>query len=161
MSETVIAADSIIESPRRSGLGVRPPAAVMAPAGFAKNTAQGACAGLLTLAGATQFSGAALTPELATLFAGGTSIETLGMQLVMGNFTGILQIIGAAALFLTAGRGLGRVLGLMMFVAAATAYFNGIGPSELLARSQEIYQALGPAYETFQENLMTVSQSSS
>lgn len=125
---------------------------VTAPARFARDTTQGACAGMLTLAGATQLTASGFASDLA-LASGVPSLDTLGMQLVMGNFTGVLQILGAAALFLSAGRGLGRVLGLLVFVGAATAYFNGVAPGDILERSRDIVQALGPAYQTFQDSL--------
>ncbi|MEO1252934.1 MAG: hypothetical protein AAFW81_11395 [Pseudomonadota bacterium] len=131
----------------------RTPAVMTAPARFAKNTTQGACAGLLTLAGATQISGTAFAADELALASLG-SIENLGAQLVMGNFTGLLQIVGAAALFFTAGKGFARVIGLMVFVAAATAYFNGVAPADIVERTRAVYDALGPAYAAFQANLM-------
>ncbi|MEO1137161.1 MAG: hypothetical protein AAFW68_11250 [Pseudomonadota bacterium] len=126
------------------------PPMMAAPLGFMKNTTQGACAGLLTLAGATQLSAA----NIGGLRLSDWSLETIGAQLVMGNFTGLLQIIAAAALFITAGRGLARVFGMLLFVAAAVAYFNGVDVQQIVEQSQTIYQALGPAYETFQTALM-------
>ncbi len=153
MSETLfdesIIAETRPENPRRGMTS-----AAMAPARFMKDSAQGACAGLLTLAGATQLSsGAAFANVAAGVDA--ISLQNLGMQLVAGNITGVLQIAGAAALFLMAGRGIARVLGLLVFVAAATAYFNGVEVSEIVEQSQRIYQALLPAYATFQEALMS------
>lgn len=129
------------------------PAAMPAPFGFMKDTTQGACAGLLTLAGATQLAGSPLG-AVSSASLSGWSIDAVGAQLVMGNLTGVLQIIGAAALFITAGKGLARVFGMLLFVAAAVAYFNGVDLQDIVARSQNIYQALGPAYESFQIALM-------
>jgi hypothetical protein len=157
MSETVLApAGPVIESqPVNRVSSLARVGDMAAPMRFAKDTTQGVCAGLLTLAGATQFSGNAISTELTDIFTSG-STEALGAQLVAGNLTGALQIVGAAALFLTAGRGFARVLGLLVFVIAAAAYFNGVSPADVFERSQAVYQALGPAYATFQENLMTM-----
>lgn len=155
MADAILAADGVIaeQRPTRTGLGM--PGAMSAPAGFLKNTTQSACAGLLTLAGATQLTSAAAAADGFSAFTGG-SIEPLAARLVAGDLTGVLQVLGAIALFLTAGRGLARVLGLLVFVAAATAYFNGVGATEIINRSQDIFRALGPAYETFQASLMSV-----
>ncbi len=157
MSETAIISNgAILESPPQNTGPIAPRMGAMAaPMRFAKNTTQGACAGLLTLAGATQFSGSAVSSSLADVFAAG-STHALGAQLVAGNMTGVLQVIGAAALFLTAGKGIARVLGLMLFVIAAAAYFNGVAPADVIERSQAVYRALGPAYMTFQESLMAM-----
>ena len=150
MSETLVIDGPIVESRShrsRAMIDVMAP-----PMRFTKDAFQGACAGLLTLAGSTQFSMSSLSPQsLASI--GLPPLETIAMQLVAGNFTALLQIVGAAALFLAAGRGFARVLGLLVFVAGATAYFNGVEAVDLVERTREIYQALGPAIETFQQEL--------
>lgn len=153
MSDTILAADGAIVEQRPARLGLAMPSAMSAPVGFLKNTTQSACAGLLTLAGATQITSAAAAADGLSVFTGG-SIEPLAARLVAGDLTGVLQILGAIALFLTAGRGLARVLGLLVFLAAASAYFNGVGVADIIGRSQDVFQALGPAYETFQTSLM-------
>ena len=159
MSETaLIANETIVESPPARAKRARTPSGAMAaPMRFAKDTTQGACAGLLTLAGATQFASANAAPSLIDAFSEGGGLDSIGTGLVAGDFTGLLQIAGAAALFLTAGRGLARVFGLLVFVAAATAYFNGVAPADIIERSRDILAALGPAYETFQNTLMMSS----
>lgn len=104
-------------------------------ANVTRNFGQGACAGLLTLAGATQFAAGAPASFDITAFSDGAVILE---QLVKGDFMGLPQILGGAALFLLGGRGLARVVGLLAFVALAAAYFNGVEISEFQVNAEEI-----------------------
>ncbi|MEO0399584.1 MAG: hypothetical protein AAF224_09225 [Pseudomonadota bacterium] len=103
---------------------------------FFKNMGQGACAGLLTLLGATHLTGVmpgnseAAAPLIGTVDT--TTMEGLAASLLVGGLPGILEIIGAIALFLNAGRGAGRILGLLIFVGIAVSHANGVSHTEFL-----------------------------
>lgn len=104
--------------------------------GFFKNMAQGACAGLLTLLGATHLTGAmqvgAAKPELLAASIDPTTLQGLAAVFLSGSIPGIMEIMGAIALFLNAGNGMGRIVGLLTFVAIAVAHANGVSPDEFL-----------------------------
>ena len=104
---------------------------------FFKNMGQGACAGLLTLLGAAQLTGVAPTgsADIAPLAAGAaipTTLEELAAAFLSSGAPGVLEIIGAIALFLNAGRGAGRILGLLAFVLLAVGHANGVSHTEFL-----------------------------
>ncbi len=105
----------------------------------ARNFGQGACASLLTFAGATQLAvGAAPTLDI-TAFS---SADLLVRSLVEGDFMGWPQILGGAALFLAAGRGFARVAGLLTFVAVVFAYFQGVEASDFAGLVDEAQRRL-------------------
>ena len=104
------------------------------PLGFARSVAQGACAGLLTLLGAIHLAGA--VPEenrsLETITElGGGDLDSIFGAIAGGGLPGVVEIVGAIALFLNAGRGIGRVLGLLGFVAIAAAHAQGVEHAEM------------------------------
>ncbi len=124
--------------PRGAGRALRGPLA------FVKNAAQGACSGLLTLLGALHLS-EGVTPDSAG-FAALTNLDAATLDRVVVNFLdggvpGAIEIIGAGALFMNAGRGWARVLGLAGFVALALAHANGVDHAELVERLSELYEA--------------------
>lgn len=121
---------------------------LVAPGLFLKNAAQGAGAGFLTLEGSRRVSArseATGTEEAVAAGAEPTILETMmdmarGL-LADGSGVGMLLIAGALFLFLTAGKGGGRTIGLLGFVAAIVAYASGYD----LAALAPLLQSLGVA----------------
>lgn len=123
---------------------------------FVRSMGQGACAGLLMLIGVMHITATLPTGEqsFAGLFAGLTgsfgsllttpSFDQTGSleaglsgaieNIMAGGAPGILEIMGAIALFLNAGRGMAKIIGLLGFVAIVAAHANGVTHAELLDR---------------------------
>ena len=122
---------------QRSGL--------LAPFAFVKDMMQGACAGLLTLLGALH-----LTEGVDVDTAGLASIanfdiatfEMFTQKMLAGGAPGVVEIVGAAAIFLNAGKGWARIIGLMGFIAAAVAYTNGVDQTDFLQKTAELYDVV-------------------
>ena len=120
--------------------------AALAPFNFARQILQGACAGLLTLLGATHLAASVEKGEVVFAPAAGFSAESFRLLLenyAAGGLPGALEIVGAAGLFLNAGRGAGRVIGLLGFVAIAVAHANGLTHEEWFASIGGWSQFLG------------------
>lgn len=116
----------------------------LAPFNFIREMAQGACAGLLSLLGVMHLTDAAApNPEalaaLTTLDA--ANLSAITENLMDGGIPGIVEIIGAAVLFMNAGRGWAKILGLMGFVAILTAHANGVAHADILERVSELLDA--------------------
>lgn len=108
---------------------------VFAPINFLRQIGQGACAGLLTFLGATHliaWFNADETALASIANPGVTDFDGMIQGFAAGGLPGMIEIMGAAALFLNAGRGIGRVVGLMGFVALVMAHANGITHEDLL-----------------------------
>lgn len=113
------------------------------PASFIKNILQGALAGLMTFFSAIQFSGGSTivpTGDFASELP--ASVSTALSGLPAGAMTGVIGVIGAAILFMNAGRGLGRTLGLAAFIVLATAYANGANGEDLVPYLESIYHKI-------------------
>ncbi|MEL7487758.1 MAG: hypothetical protein AAGJ87_11155 [Pseudomonadota bacterium] len=125
----------------------------MAPINFIKNMGQGACAGLLTLLGAMHLTqgvsidGAGLASL--TSFDSAT-IDAVVEKLLAGGGPGVIEIIGAAALFMNAGRGWAKIWGLMGFVAIAVAHANGVDHAEFFEKVSEMYEFAQTTVHRFQ-----------
>ncbi|MGF1545526.1 MAG: hypothetical protein ACFB00_13705 [Parvularculaceae bacterium] len=119
------------------------------PLSFLRCTAQGACAGLLGVIGGMHLTGA--LPEqlrsiesIAALDVGG--FGALGGSVLGAGLPGVIELVGAAALFLSAGRGLGRILGLMGFAAFIALQAQGVETGDIAERVRELAEvALGAA----------------
>ena len=117
-----------------------PVRSIMNTFSFARNVGQGACAGLLTLLGSMHLAGAMPAEALAAgenRISAGLLDGFVETVFSAAGLPGVLEIIGAIALFLAAGRGAGRIIGLLAFIGFATAYANGVNAEEfadLLAR---------------------------
>lgn len=124
------------------------------PALFLKNMAQGACAGLLTLLGAMNISeGVAATNGAAALAADAgfsAKMDAIIERLLQGGGPGVIEIVGAMALFLSAGRGPARIIGLLGFVAITIAYANGVSEAEFLNMIESLYERLKGVLAQFQ-----------
>jgi len=103
--------------------------------GFITDTVRGSCSGLLALLGGTHITG---TASAMTLPAGTESFVGLMEQLSVGGLTGPVEILGGAALFLTARRAIARTLGLLLFIGFAAAYANGYSVPEMLTALSDL-----------------------
>jgi len=127
--------------------------ALWAPIAFVKNAAQGACAGLLTFLGAMHISdgvshdGAALA-AMANIDA--ATLNTIAENLLDGGIPGVVEIIGAAVLFLNAGRGWAKILGLMGFIAIAFSHANGVSHAEMFEQMSDLYENIQTTITKFQ-----------
>lgn len=121
---------------------------LIAPGLFLKNAVQGAGAGFLTLEGSKRVSadgGGAAGAESSVRAVDPTILDSLTEMarglLAESSGAGMLLIAGALFLFLTAGKGGGRTIGLLGFVAAVAAYASGYD----LAALAPFLQSLGAA----------------
>lgn len=116
------------------------------PVSFVRQLIQGACAGLLTLMAAGHIVAGVESGEIANLSNAGFDLSTLSLAFesyAEGGLPGALEVIGAAMLFLNAGRGAGRIVGLIGFVAVAVAHANGVGHDDFMATLTVWAQAIG------------------
>ncbi|MEE2692699.1 MAG: hypothetical protein VX640_14280 [Pseudomonadota bacterium] len=116
-----------------------PGAAVFGPLGFLKDLAQGAGAGALTFLGAMKLSAGAAP----------LTLETVMHRVMQGGAPGAIEIAGAAALFLSAGKGPGRVLGLLAFIVLVSVYANGAESAEVVAYIENLYAKLSQILSNF------------
>ncbi len=106
--------------------------------GFCKDTAQGACAGLLSLLGASHI----LAPSSAAASLGGVqSITGLLERAASGGFAGPVELLGATVLFLTARRTIARTIGLLLFIGFMAATVNGYSMQEMLTVLSDLLRA--------------------
>ena len=103
--------------------------------GFCKDTAQGACAGLLSLLGASHMMGAS---SAATSLGGVQSFSGLLERVASGGFAGPVELLGATVLFFTARRTIARTIGLLLFIGFMAAYVNGYSLVEMLNALSEL-----------------------
>lgn len=106
--------------------------------GFCKDTAQGACAGLLSLLGASHIMG----PSSAAAFGGVQSISGLLERVASGGFAGPVELLGATVLFFTARRTIARTIGLLLFIGFMAAYVNGYSMQEMLTALSELLRGV-------------------
>ncbi|MEL6370046.1 MAG: hypothetical protein AAFR03_04930 [Pseudomonadota bacterium] len=113
----------------------------------ARSYVQGLTAGLLALAGVTQFSDSAeAAGSVVELFASFASSQGISLEpFVVGDYMGLPQILGGTALFLTAARGWARVVGVLTFIALAMAYFQGVEQVDFEAFSSEAVRRISLA----------------
>jgi len=116
---------------------------IFAPINYIRNLAQGACAGLLTLIGTLHLTapGAEGQQAAASLTQfDGASLEGLIEASLAGGLPGMIEILGAAALFLSAGRGSGRLIGLLGFIAILVGHANGVTHEDILQQAGELVE---------------------
>jgi len=111
-----------------SGLGFAGPFAGLM--GFAKDSVQGSCSGLLALLGASHMSGApggfaTISSDVGTLGAFWQSLSATGLA-------GPVELLAGIVLFFAARRTIARTLGLLAFVGFIAAYANGYNTSDML-----------------------------
>lgn len=112
--------------------------------GFCKDTAQGACAGLLSLLGASHLLGA---PSSVASVGGVQSFSGLLERFATGGFAGPVELIGATVLFLTARRTIARTIGLLLFIGFMAAYVNGYSLAEMLSALSELLRGAAGVLE--------------
>lgn len=104
---------------------------------------QGACAGLLTLIGTLHLTEA--WPLEQRSIDGisqldGTGIEGLVEASLAGGVPGMVEVFGAIILFLSAGRGSGRLIGLLGFIAILVGHANGVTHDDLFQHAGELLE---------------------
>lgn len=120
--------------------------AVFGPLGFLKDVVQGAGAGALTFLGAMRLSADA---AIETSSASAVTIGEIGARLMQGGAPGVMEFLAAGALFLSAGKGPGRVVGLLGLIAAVAAYANGAAPEEIVPYVESLYAQLSALMTEF------------
>ena len=113
--------------------------------GFCRDTAQGACAGLLSLLGATHMMNAtgAGAPSVAP-----QSLTGLLEGMAASGIAGPVELIGAAVLFFTARRTIARTLGLLLFVGFMAATANGYSITEMLTLLSDVLKGAAGVLES-------------
>ncbi|MEM8771039.1 MAG: hypothetical protein AAGD92_05235 [Pseudomonadota bacterium] len=104
---------------------------VVGAAGFCKDTAQGACSGLLGLLGATHMTGA--RTGIAEIQGTVPYIDSIWSALAAGGLAGPVELLGGVALFFAARRTFARTIGLLAFIAYIVAYMNGYTATDMLS----------------------------
>ena len=114
--------------------------------GFCKDTVQGACAGLLSLLGATHI----LTGSngVAGPVAGPESFAAVLERFAAGGLAGPVELIGAVVLFLTARRTIARTLGLLLFIGFIAAYMRGYSVPDILTALSALLEGAAGALES-------------
>ncbi|WP_425408906.1 hypothetical protein [Hyphococcus sp.] len=108
-------------------------------AGASKDVCQGACAGFLSLIGATHLTGAE-----SVMGTSGSSIDFLDniwSSLAANGMAGPVELLGGVALFLAARRTVSRTLGLIIFIAIAAAIANGYTLADMLGMVSSFLQS--------------------
>lgn len=106
--------------------------------GFGRDTAQGACAGLLSLLGASHIMGSS---SAAASLGGVQSMSGLLERVASGGFAGPVELLGATVLFFTARRTIARTIGLLLFIGFMAAYVNGYSMQEMLTVFSDLLRA--------------------
>jgi len=110
--------------------------------GFAKDSIQGACSGLLALLGATHLTNA--PAGFADLHSSVPLLDGVWESISAGGMAGPVEMLGGVALFLAARRAIARTCGLLLFIGFVFAYVQGYTLSDiLLALSGAIGDAAG------------------
>ena len=133
----------------RGGAGL----GVFGPLNFMRSVGQGACAGLLSLIGSMHLLAAWPAENRSIsgfLNTDATGVEGLVEASLAGGLPGLIEILGAAALFLSAGRGVGRLIGLMGFLAIVAAHVNGVTHEELWGQAGAVLEYLAQTAEKIQ-----------
>lgn len=113
--------------------------------GFCKDGMQGACAGLLSLLGATHIA-ASPTP-IASTGAGFESLPAILQNFSAGGIAGPVELLGGIVLFLAARRTVARTIGLLGFVGFLWAYANGYELPEMLSFLSDLLGRIAGALE--------------
>lgn len=113
--------------------------------GFVIDALRGGCAGLLALLGGSHITG---TAAPLTAPAGFESLTGLLQNISAGGLTGPVEILGGAALYLTARRTIARTLGLLLFIGFITAYANGYSTAEILTALSKLLSSAAGAVDS-------------
>lgn len=118
---------------------------------FGRNVGQGACAGLLTYVGAMHIAGSLGPDALAAAQSSWpAALRILGQNFASNGFAAPVEIAAAATLFLSAGRGPARLLGLFGFIGFALAYAHGVDRAEMIKALLDGIDAVRAFVERFQ-----------
>jgi len=115
-------------------------------AGFCKDTMQGACAGLLSLVGASHIT--ATAPPIPAPGGGLATLEGVLQNFSAGGLAGPVELIGGIVLFLAARRTIARTLGVLGFIGFIVAYANGYELPEILAALSDILERASGALQS-------------
>lgn len=98
--------------------------------GICKDTTQGACAGFLSLIGATHLTGGG--SAFGTTGSNIGWLDGLWTSLSANGMAGPVELLGGIALFLAARRTVSRTVGLLAFIVFAVAIANGYTLADML-----------------------------
>jgi len=113
--------------------------------GFIMDAVRGACAGLLMLLGGAHVMGGIgeKTPAATQGWDAFAAIaQHFSMNGSMNGFAGAADLIGGAALFLTARRAVARTIGVLAFIALLAAYAQGYTLADVVSAA---WRLLGEA----------------
>lgn len=118
--------------------------------GLARSVVQGACSGAMTLVGLLTALGSELDilpmvplEELAHQYLSAImTANILPPPLDKLELLGPVEVLIGIALFITAGRGIGRVFGVLGFLFYASAVISGYDFSNLMSLAENIWSSL-------------------
>jgi len=128
-------------------------------AGFCKNLFQGACSGAMTIVGVLNTIGAdlALLPALPLENFVHSALSQMKIgEFVTSDYAGLIEIAIGAALFLTAGNGMARTIGLLGIIIYISLAATGTDFSGLITMGQDLAVKLIPLWE-YVQNLMSLA----
>ena len=114
--------------------------------GICKDTSQGACAGFLSLIGATHLTGGA-----SAFGASGSNIgfiDNIWTSLSANGMAGPGELLGGIALFLAARRTISRTVGLLAFIVFAVAIANGYTLADMLGMLSSFLESAAGVVES-------------
>lgn len=106
--------------------------------GMGKDVCQGACAGFLSLMGATHLTGA--QSSFGTVGSNIDFLDQVWASLSANGLAGPVELLGGIALFLAARRTISRTVGLLGFVAMVVAYANGYSFADMISALSDLLQ---------------------
>lgn len=114
-------------------------------AAMGKDACQGACAGFLSLIGATHLtSGPSVFGELTS--ANGM-FDQVWSALAANGMSGPIELLGGIALFFAARRTVSRTIGLVAFIAFVAAYANGYTLADIAGVASTLLESVAGALD--------------
>ncbi|MEO1137160.1 MAG: hypothetical protein AAFW68_11245 [Pseudomonadota bacterium] len=114
--------------------------------GMGKDACQGACAGFLSLMGATHLTGG--QSAFGTVGSNIDFLDRIWASLSANGLAGPVELLGGVALFLAARRTVSRTIGLLAFVAFVVAYANGYSLADMISILSNLLQGAATALES-------------
>ncbi|WP_411818017.1 hypothetical protein [Hyphococcus sp. DH-69] len=109
-----------------------------------KDVSQGACAGFLSLMGATHLTGG---EGLGSVSSNIGFLDQIWSSLAVNGMAGPVELLAGIALFLAARRTISRTLGLGLFIAFIAAQANGYDVSDMLKLLSNLLKSAAGALE--------------
>ncbi len=114
--------------------------------GISKDACQGACAGFLSLIGATHLTGG--TSAFGVSGSNIGFLDNIWTTLSANGMAGPVELLGGVALFLAARRTISRTFGLLAFIIFAAAIANGYTVADMLSMTSDFLKGAAGVLES-------------